>query len=122
MKRFTTDHEWVQIEGDIATVGITSHAQKQLGDLVFVDLPDIGQSVERSEAAGAVESVKAASDIFAPLSGEIIETNVALIDEPQLVNSSPTDRGWFFKMKICDRAEIDMLLDEAAYAALMEVA
>lgn len=122
MKKFTTDHEWVLIEGDVATVGITNYAQKQLGDLVFVDLPDISRSVERSEAAGAVESVKAASDIYAPLSGEIIETNEALIDEPQLVNSSPTDRGWFFKIKIRDRAEIDALLDEGAYAALIAVA
>jgi glycine cleavage system H protein len=122
MKKFTTDHEWVLIEGDVATVGITNYAQKLLGDLVFVDLPDISRSVERNEAAGAVESVKAASDIYAPLSGEIIETNEALIEEPQLVNNSPTDRGWFFRIKIRDRAEIDTLLDEGAYAALIAVA
>jgi glycine cleavage system H protein len=119
MKKYTPDHEWVVIEGDIATVGVTEYAQKQLGDLVFVDLPETGRTVAKGAAAGAVESVKAASDIYAPLSGEIVETNSELVDAPDLVNTSPLDRGWFFKLRLQDRAEIESLLDEAAYQALI---
>jgi len=119
MLKFTKDHEWLRIEGAIATVGITQHAQEQLGDLVFVELPASGRSLERGAAAAVVESVKAASDVYAPISGEITEVNQCIVDEPNLVNSDPMGKGWFFKMKISDPSQIGTLMDESAYHALV---
>ena len=118
--KYTDDHEWIRVEGDIATVGITDYAQEQLGDVVFVDLPDVGKSVEKGGDAAVVESVKAASDIFAPVAGEITEANQAIADDPALVNSDPTGEGWFFKLKIADASELDGLMDEAAYKSHVE--
>jgi glycine cleavage system H protein len=114
---FTTDHEWLKIEGDVATVGITDYAQSQLGDVVFVELPKVGRQLKQAEAAAVVESVKAASDVYAPITGEILETNPALTAEPALVNSDAANGAWFFKIKIANRAELDGLMDEAAYKA-----
>ena len=115
--KFTKDHEWVRLEGGIATVGITDHAQNALGDVVFVDLPEPGRSVTAGEAVAVVESVKAASDVYAPIGGEIVETNEALGGDPSLVNSDPDAGAWFFKIKIADKGELDGLMDEAAYKA-----
>jgi glycine cleavage system H protein len=114
---FTSDHEWLQIDGDVATVGITDYAQSQLGDVVFVDLPKVGRSLKKAEAAAVVESVKAASDIYAPISGEVLEVNAAVSEEPALVNSDAAGKAWFFKMKIADKSELGGLMDEAAYKA-----
>ena len=114
---YTPDHEWLDVEGDIATVGITNYAQEQLGDVVFADLPKVGRKVAKAEATAVVESVKAASDVYAPLSGEIVEVNAALADDPSLINSDAGGKGWFFKMKIADKAELTGLMDEAAYKA-----
>ena len=114
---FTTDHEWVRIEGDVATVGITDYAQSQLGDVVFVELPKVGRTLKRAEAAAVVESVKAASDVYAPISGEVVEVNEAITGEPALVNSDAAGKAWFFKMKIADKGELGGLMDEAAYKA-----
>ena len=119
MLKFTDDHEWLRIDGDTAIVGITNHAQEQLGDLVFVELPSAGTNFKKGAAAAVVESVKAASDVYAPVSGEIIEVNQSIVDEPALVNSDPTGKGWFFKIKIADRSEIDTLKDEVAYNAMI---
>jgi glycine cleavage system H protein len=113
-RKFTEDHEWISIEGDIASVGITDHAQSQLGDLVFVELPKIGRSVKKGEAAAVVESVKAASDVYAPLSGEVVEINEDVVAEPGLVNAD-ADATWMFKVRMANRAELDSLMDEAAY-------
>lgn len=113
--RYSEEHEWVLVDGDIATVGISDFAQQQLGDVVFVELPDIGRTVERGAEVAVVESVKAASEIYAPVSGEIIEINDALADEPALVNESPEEDGWFFKMRLNDAAEVGELMDAAAY-------
>jgi glycine cleavage system H protein len=118
--RFTKDHEWVRLEGDVATVGITDHAQDALGDVVFVDLPEIGRTVTAGEACAVVESVKAASDVYAPLAGRIVESNTALTENPALVNSSPTGEGWFFKLEGVDAAAVAALMDEAGYAAFLE--
>src|SRR3954464_13252961 len=112
---FTTDHEWLRIEGDVATIGVTDYAQSQLGDVVFVELPKVGRSLNKAEAAAVVESVKAASDVYAPISGEVVEVNDALSSEPALVNSDAAGKAWFFKMKISDKSELDGLMDEAAY-------
>ena len=112
---FSADHEWLHIEGDVATVGITDYAQSQLGDVVFVELPKVGRSLKKAEAAAVVESVKAASDVYAPISGEVLEANEALAAEPALVNSDAAGKAWFFKMKIADKRELDGLMDEAAY-------
>jgi glycine cleavage system H protein len=114
---FTADHEWLTIEGDVATVGITDYAQSQLGDVVFVELPKAGRTLKKAEAAAVVESVKAASDVYAPISGEVVESNAALADDPALVNSDPAGAAWFFKIKIADRRELDGLMDDAAYKA-----
>ena len=114
---FTTDHEWLRIEGDVATVGITDYAQSQLGDVVFVELPKVGRSLKRAEAAAVVESVKAASDVYAPITGEVLEVNEALTAEPALVNSDAAGNAWFFKVKIADKGELGGLMDEAAYRA-----
>ncbi|HVV43348.1 MAG TPA: glycine cleavage system protein GcvH [Nitrobacter sp.] len=114
---YTTDHEWLRIEGDTATVGITDYAQSQLGDVVFVELPKVGRQLKKAEAAAVVESVKAASDVYAPITGEVLAVNDALAAEPALVNSDANDKAWFFKLKIADKNELGGLMDEAAYKA-----
>jgi glycine cleavage system H protein len=119
-KRYTKEHEWVALDGDIATIGITDHAQEQLGDVVFVELPEPGRAVAAGEACAVVESVKAASDIFAPLTGKVTETNAAIIDDPALVNSDAEGEGWFFRLEIDDAAAFDALLDETAYNEYVE--
>ena len=115
--RYTRDHEWIRLDGDVGTVGITNYAQTQLGDVVFVELPKVGRSLKKAEAAAVVESVKAASDVYAPISGEVLEINGALAEQPALVNSDAAGKAWFFKMKIADKSELDGLMDEAAYKA-----
>jgi len=117
---FTDEHEWIDVEDGIATVGITEYAQGQLGDIVFVELPETGALIEQGKDAAVVESVKAASDVYAPITGEITEVNPALEDDPALVNSSPEDDGWFFKMTIADEGELDGLMDEDGYQAFIE--
>jgi glycine cleavage system H protein len=114
---FTTDHEWLRIEGDVATVGVTDYAQSQLGDVVFVELPKVGRALKQAEAAAVVESVKAASDVYAPISGTVLEVNEALAADPALVNSDAGGQAWFFKLKIADKGQLDGLMDEAAYKA-----
>ncbi|MDF0544503.1 glycine cleavage system protein GcvH [Sphingobium sp. H39-3-25] len=116
---FTDEHEWIDVEGDIATVGITNYAQEQLGDIVFVELPAEGTTFGKGDDAAVVESVKAASDVYAPLSGEIVEANAALEGEPALVNTDAEEEGWFFKLRLSDPAELDGLMDEAAYEAFV---
>ena len=118
--KYTEDHEWIKIEGDIATVGITLHAQDALGDVVFVELPEVGSSHEQKDAIGVVESVKAAADVYAPLSGEVTEVNEALRDDPSLANTDPLGAGWFFKMKLSDASQLDALMDTTAYDALTQ--
>ena len=117
--KYTEDHEWVNVEGDTATVGITAHAQDALGDVVFVELPEVGRSYAQKDIAGVVESVKAASDVYMPVSGEIVEVNESLRDDPSLANSDPLHAGWFFKVRITDPSEITTLLDESAYKTLI---
>ena len=117
---FTEDHEWIDVDGTTATVGITDYAQGQLGDIVFVELPEEGAELEKSKDAAVVESVKAASDVYAPISGEIMETNEALEDDPALVNTSPEEDGWFFKMTIGDKSQFDGLMDQAAYKSFCD--
>ncbi len=112
---FTEEHEWVEVEGKIATVGITEYAQQQLGDVVFVDVPGEGKQFDKGDEAAVVESVKAASDVYSPVSGTIVEGNDVLADEPGLVNSDPEGDGWFFKLELADAGELDNLMDEAAY-------
>lgn len=112
---FTDEHEWIDVSGDIATVGITDYAQEQLGDIVFVELPEEGKTFEKGDDAAVVESVKAASDVYAPVSGEVVEANGALEDEPGLVNTDAEDEGWFFKLRLADASELSGLMDEAAY-------
>lgn len=116
---FTDEHEWIDVEGDTATVGITDYAQEQLGDIVFVELPDVGATIDKGGDAAVVESVKAASDVYAPISGEVMEGNPALEDDPALVNTSPEEDGWFFKMTIGDKSELDGLMDAKAYEAFV---
>jgi glycine cleavage system H protein len=113
--RYTKDHEYVRLDGDVATIGITDHAQSQLGDIVFVELPTIGKSVEQGAEAAVVESVKAASEVYAPLSGEIIEVNGALEGEPAKVNADPLGDGWFLKLRVKDKSQFDALMSEAEY-------
>jgi glycine cleavage system H protein len=113
--RYTRDHEWVRLDGDTATVGISKHAAEQLGDVVFVELPEVGRRVEKGGEAAVVESVKAASEVYAPVSGEVVEVNPKLADAPQTVNESAEGEGWFLKLKVADRSELDGLMDEAAY-------
>ena len=115
MLKFTPDHEWLRIDGDVAVVGITQHAQEQLGDLVFVELPASGKSFEKGAPAAVVESVKAAFDVYAPISGQVLETNDSIVTDPALVNSDPMGDGWFFKLKIANPSEIESLMDEKAY-------
>ena len=112
---YTADHEWLHIDGDVATIGVTDYAQSQLGDVVFVELPKVGRSLKKAEAAAVVESVKAASEVYAPISGEVTEVNEALAAEPALVNSDAAGKAWFFKVKIADRNELSGLMDEASY-------
>ena len=118
--RFTRDHEWVRLEGSLATVGITDHAQQALGDVVYVELPEPGRDVVAGEACAVVESVKAASDVYAPLSGTIRERNQTVVDDPALVNTAPEDGAWFFKLELADKAAFDALMDHDAYQALVE--
>ena len=118
--KYTKDHEWVRLDGDVATVGITDHAQTALGDVVFVELPDVGREVAAGEACAVVESVKAASDIYAPIAGRIVEVNGGLSDNPGLVNASALDEGWFFRIEPADAGAVAALMDEAAYAAYVE--
>jgi glycine cleavage system H protein len=120
MIKYSKEHEWVRVEGDVATVGITQYAQEQLGDVVFVEVPQAGRKVAKGEACAVVESVKAASDIYAPVSGEVVEANAALADSPGDVNAEPMGKGWFFKLKLTDRGELSGLLDEAGYAAFVK--
>lgn len=114
---YTEDHEWITVDGDIATVGITHHAQDALGDVVFVDLPAVGASLQQKEVAGVVESVKAAADVYMPISGTVTQVNEALRSDPALANSDPLGAGWFFKVKLSAPAELDALLSETAYTA-----
>ena len=119
MLKFTDDHEWLQIEGDVATVGITEHATEQLGDIVFIELPEAGTEFAKGDAAAVVESVKAASDVYMPLDGTIVESNQAIVDEPAKVNEEPQGAGWFFKIKLANVADADGLMDEAGYKDLV---
>jgi glycine cleavage system H protein len=116
--RYTKEHEWVRVEGDVATVGVTQYAADQLGDVVFVDLPEAGRSLDQFGTFGVVESVKAVSDLFAPLSGEVVEANAALTSQPELVNSEPYGAGWMLKLRVADAKQVDELLDAAAYNKL----
>lgn len=120
MIKYTEDHEWIRVEGDVATVGITHHAQDALGDVVFVDLPEVGRTLAQKEVAGVVESVKAAADVYMPISGSVTEVNEALRADPALANSDPLNAGWFFKVRLSAPAELDALLDEAAYKSFSE--
>ena len=115
--KYTEDHEWVKVEGDIATVGITQHAQDALGDVVFVELPEVGKTYGQKDTAGVGESVKAAADVYMPVSGEVVEVNQALADEPSLANSDPEGAGWFFKVRLTQPDQVAALMDEAAYKA-----
>ncbi|KQP15031.1 glycine cleavage system protein GcvH [Pseudorhodoferax sp. Leaf267] len=115
MIKYTEDHEWLKVEGDIATVGITVHAQDALGDVVYVDLPEVGKTLAQKDVAGVVESVKAAADVYMPVAGEVTEVNEALRADPALANTDPTGAGWFFKVKLSDASQLDALLDETAY-------
>jgi glycine cleavage system H protein len=117
---FTKDHEWIRVDGDTATVGISNHAQEALGDIVFAEVPEAGRALTKGGDAAVVESVKAASDVYAPVSGEVIEGNSALGDDPALVNRDPEGEGWFFKLKLTDAGELDGLMDEAAYRSWCE--
>jgi glycine cleavage system H protein len=117
--RFTKDHEWVEVDGDVATIGITAYAADQLGDVVFVETPPVGKTVSQGDGLAVVESVKAASDVYAPLSGEVIEANGDLADNPETVNESPEGQGWFAKLKLANPAEVDGLMDRPAYEAFL---
>ncbi|MFL0587654.1 glycine cleavage system protein GcvH [Sphingomonas sp. ABOLG] len=116
---FTEDHEWIDVDGDVGTVGISDYAQGQLGDIVFVDVPEAGKSLAKGDEAAVVESVKAASDVYSPVSGSVIEGNAALTDEPGLVNTDPEGEGWFFKLTLSDASQLDGLMDETAYEAFV---
>lgn len=118
--KYTEEHEWIRLDGDVATIGITNYAQEQLGDVVFVEVPQVGRKVDKGESVAVVESVKAASDIFAPVSGEVVEANAGLADSPGDVNAEPMGKGWFFKIRIADKAQLDGLMDEAAYDAFVK--
>jgi glycine cleavage system H protein len=119
-ERFTKDHEWVRVDGDIGTVGITTHAQEQLGDIVFVELPQVGRKVTQGETVAVVESVKAAGDVFAPVAGEVTEVNGALPDQPGLINEDAEGKAWLFKLRIANSAELAALMDRAAYEAFVK--
>ena len=113
--RFTREHEWIRLEGDVATVGISDHAQQALGDIVFAEVPEAGRRVAKGAEAAVVESVKAASDVYSPVAGEVIEGNPAIADDPALINRDPEGEGWFFKLKLDDAGEVEGLMDESAY-------
>jgi len=117
--RYTTDHEWISVDGDIVTVGITDHAQDELTDVVFIELPELGREVATGDAVAVVESVKAASDIYSPVAGEIVEGNVEAEGEPSLVNTDPYGKGWIFKVRVADPGALDGMMDAAAYQALL---
>jgi len=112
---FTKEHEWVRVDGDFATVGISNHAQEALGDIVFAEAPEAGRMLSKGQEAAVVESVKAASDVYSPVGGEVIEGNSAIADDPSLINRDPEGEGWFFKVKLADTSELEGLMDEAAY-------
>ena len=112
---FTREHEWIRVEGDTATVGISDHAQQALGDIVFAEVPEAGKTLAKGQEAAVVESVKAASDVYSPVAGEVVEGNAAVADDPALINRDPEGEGWFFKLKLADPGEVDGLMDEAAY-------
>jgi len=114
--KYTKDHEWIRLDGDIGVVGISAFAQEQLGDVVFVGLPEVGRKLAKGEEAATVESVKAASEVYAPIGGDVVEVNSALADDPALVNNDPTGKGWFLKLRVADRSDLDGLMDETAYA------
>ena len=114
-KKFSKQHEWVSVEGDVATIGITKHAVEMLGDIVFVELPEKGKNVEKEGQVGVVESTKAASDVYTPISGEVVESNQSIVDEPSKINSNPENEGWLFKLKIKDKSEIDTLMNKEEY-------
>ena len=118
--RFTEDHEWIRLDGDIATIGISDYAQSQLGDVVYVELPEIGKQVEKGTEAAIVESVKAASEVYAPVDGEVVEVNGALADSPALINEDATGKGWFLKLRIADKGPLGKLMDAAAYQKFVE--
>lgn len=118
--RFTKDHEWVELNGDVATVGISAYAAEQLGDVVFVEVPEIGRQVKAGDGFAVVESVKAASDVYAPVAGEVVEANAALSDAPETVNAAPEAGGWFAKVKVANPAEVEALMDRAAYEAYLQ--
>lgn len=113
--KFTSDHEWIRVEGDVATIGITKHAAEQLGDVVFVELPEVGATFDQGSDMAVVESVKAASDVYAPVSGEVTEVNQSIVEGPEGVNDAPEGDGWFVKFKLTDASQLDALMDEAAY-------
>ena len=113
--KYSKEHEWIKLEGDVATIGITQHATEMLGDIVFVELPEVGSSVEKDGNAGVVESTKAASDVYTPVSGEVVENNQAIVDDPGKVNSDPENDAWFFKLKIKDSSELDSLMNKEEY-------
>ena len=113
--KFSKEHEWLKVEGEVATIGITKHATEMLGDIVFVELPDVGSSVEKDGNAGVVESTKAASDVYTPVSGEVVENNQAIVDDPAKINSDPENGAWFFKLKIKDKSELDSLMNKEEY-------
>ena len=117
--KYSEDHEWISIDGDVGTIGITDFAQEQLGDIVFVELPEAGTALGKGDQAGVVESVKAASEIYAPVAGEIVEANDILADRPETVNAAAESGGWFFKIRLADMTELDGLMDEAAYKAFI---
>ncbi len=120
MLKYTEEHEWLNLDGEVATVGITEHAAKLLGDIVFVQLPEVGTKFAKGDDAAVVESVKAASDVYAPLAGEVVEVNQVVVDDPASVNADPQGRAWFFKLKLDDLKAMDGLMDEAAYQKLVE--
>jgi len=114
-KKFSKQHEWVSVEGDVAAIGITKHATEMLGDIVFVELPKIGNNIEKEDQIGVVESTKAANDVYTPISGEVVERNQSIVDDPSKINSDPENEGWFFKLKIKDKSEIDILMNKEEY-------
>lgn len=118
--KYTEDHEWISIDGDIATIGITDYAQEQLGDVVFIELPDVGKTLAKGDEAAVVESVKAAGEIYAPVDGEVTEVNAALNDDPSLINTDAQGKGWFVKLRVGDACSLDGLMDDAAYAAYID--
>lgn len=118
--RYSKDHEWVRLDGDVAEIGITEHAQDALGDVVFVELPEVGREVEQGDACGVVESVKAANDVFAPVAGKVVAVNQAIVDDSALVNRDPEGEGWFFRIEVADSEQFDELMDETEYTAFRE--